>query len=482
LASRFGERARERTRLLLRRTAALPHLLPHNGQHTTETDAPVPAEDSGHGPGPMVPDDARVLQVLDLAIRVGEVLLSSGEGVAETTAIMLRVADSSGLPSCDVDITFTSITISCHRGMVALPVTTMRLVRYRSLDLTRLAEAERLIQQLERGRCDLTEAAAELDRITGAKHPYPRWVATAAWAAMAASVALLLGGGWGAASVAFVATAAMDRAGRLLNRYGLPIFFQQLVGAFLATGITALVMFTGILPSTRPSLVVAAALTVLLSGLSVVGAARDGIDGFFLTAAGRAAEISMFSAALLAGVVLALKGAVHFNVELAVAGPLPISSGSALLQVSAAGMTAGCFALAGYSPVRHLPAAAATGAAGWAIHQLMQQLGLGPVVSTGIAAVVLGSGAGLLRRFTGVPALVISLAGITPLLPGLTAYQGFYQLAVTGVTDGLVTVMLALAIGGALAGGVSLGEWVTSRLLLPRDDRLGAAALGSLGK
>jgi hypothetical protein len=38
---------------------------------------------------------------------------------------------------------------------------------------------------------------------------------------------------------------------------------------------------------------------------------------------------------------------------------------------------------------------------------------------------------------------------------------------VTGVTDGLVTVMLALAIGLALAGGVALGEWVTNTLKPP---------------
>ena len=41
-----------------------------------------------------------------------------------------------------------------------------------------------------------------------------------------------------------------------------------------------------------------------------------------------------------------------------------------------------------------------------------------------------------------VPPLVVALAGISPLLPGLTAYRGFYQLSVEGVADGLVTVTL----------------------------------------
>ena len=72
------------------------------------------------------------------------------------------------------------------------------------------------------------------------------------------------------------------------------------------------------------------------------------------------------------------------------------------------------------------------------------------MAAAGVAATVVGLAAGLLRRGRGrggVPPLVVTLAGITPLLPGLTAYRGFYQLAVEGVADGLVTVTLALASG-----------------------------------
>ena len=59
-----------------------------------------------------------------------------------------------------------------------------------------------------------------------------------------------------------------------------------------------------------------------------------------------------------------------------------------------------------------------------------------------------------------VPPLVVTLAGIIPLLPGLTAYRGFYQLSVEGLADGLVTITLALAIGLALAAGVALGQFL----------------------
>jgi uncharacterized membrane protein YjjB (DUF3815 family) len=67
-----------------------------------------------------------------------------------------------------------------------------------------------------------------------------------------------------------------------------------------------------------------------------------------------------------------------------------------------------------------------------------------------------------------VQSLVVTLSGITPLLPGLAAYRGFYQLAVQGVTDGLVTVTLALGTGLALAAGVALGDFVTRPRLARR--------------
>jgi uncharacterized membrane protein YjjB (DUF3815 family) len=144
--------------------------------------------------------------------------------------------------------------------------------------------------------------------------------------------------------------------------------------------------------------------------------------------------------------------------------------------VLAAGSAAAAFALAGYAPLRSVLVAGLAGAAGWATYGLAAQVAaFGPVAATGIAAVVVGAAAGLLRRRGGVGPLVVTLAGITPLLPGHTAYRGFYQLAVEGVAEGLVTVTLALGIGLALAAGVTLGDFLTR----PRAPRGGAGDPGA---
>jgi uncharacterized membrane protein YjjP (DUF1212 family) len=412
--------------------------------------------------GPRVPDDARVQQVLDFCMRVGEVLLSSGESADETSRTMLRLAAVSGLSAVDVDITFTSITMCCHRGMSAAPVTSMRLVRYRSLDLTRLEEVARIIERLERAELDLETAATELFDAVNAPHPYPRWVATAGWAGLAGSIALLLGAEPLTALVAFLVTAFIDRLGRLLNRWGLPAFFQQVVGGMVATGATLALFSVGMFPpGTRPSLVVAASITVLLSGLSVVGTVQDAISSYYVTSAGRAAEIMLLSAGLLTGVVLALKIGFEFGVALEVAGELPTGVAQFGISAFAGALAAASFSLAGYARPRPLLAAGLAGAAGWGTYgALTQVVALGPVAATGAAAVVVGLATGLLRRVGGVSPLVVTLAGITPLLPGFTAYRGFYQLAVEGLAEGLVTVTVALGIGLALAAGVAFGDFV----------------------
>ena len=197
--------------------------------------------------------------------------MSSGAGASDATATILAITSRYGLVNCEVDVIFTSITVCYHRGSDAAPLTSLRVVRSRSLDYTRLALAESLVREIIEHRISAPAAHAKLMRIAHARHPYPRWLATAAWSGVAASVAVLVGGDPMVALVAAVITAGIDRVGRVLNRRALPFFFQQLVGGALATAAALLVVHSGLLPSSpKPAIVIASAITVLLSGLSVV--------------------------------------------------------------------------------------------------------------------------------------------------------------------------------------------------------------------
>ncbi|HEV7973491.1 threonine/serine ThrE exporter family protein [Amycolatopsis sp.] len=410
--------------------------------------------------GPKVPDDSTVNFVLDLSLRIGEVQMSSGAGASDVTATIIALTSALGLPHCEVDVIFTSITVTCHRGTDMAPVTALRVVRSRSLDYSRLNAAEMLVQQITRGNVSAEEAQTQLQEITTAPHPYPRWVATLAWGGLAAFITLLLGGGPDVAAVAFVISAVVDRLGRLLNRFALPFFFQQVVGGLFATLSAMFIVSSDLLTTDKPTLVVAAAVTVLLSGLSTVSAVQDAITGYNVTAAGRTMETVLMTAGLISGVVLALKIAVLLGLERT---PLPevLTSTPQQLPIVVLGGAgaAACFALASYSALRALLVAAVAGAIGAAVYGGLVLAQLDAVSASAIAATLVGFCGGVLARRLKVTPLVVAVSGITPLLPGLSTYRGLYQL---GVEPGgnISTLMTAVAVGLALAAGVVLGEYL----------------------
>lgn len=452
---RDGERSNHQTR------SHRPNLLRRRAWQILEAPtAEQPAVDIEEAMGPKPPDDSTVNFVLDLALRIGEVQMSSGAGASDVTATIIALTSALGLPHCEVDVIFTSITVTCHRGTDMAPVTALRVVRSRSLDYTRLTQAEILVRKIVRGNIGAEEAQAELQRITTAPHPYPRWVATAAWGGLAAFITLILGGGIDVALVALVISAVIDRLGRFLNRFALPFFFQQVVGGLVATLSAMAIVSSDLLTTDKPTLVVAAAVTVLLSGLSTVSAVQDAITGYNVTAAGRTMETALMSAGLIAGVVLALKIALLLGLPRT---PLPevVSSSPQqlpLIVIGSIGASA-CFALASYSTLRGMVVAGAAGSIGGAVYGALTLTDFDAVSSSAIAATLVGFCGGVLARRLKVTPLVVAVSGITPLLPGLSTYRGLYQL---GVQPGgeISTLMTAVAVGLALAAGVVLGEFL----------------------
>ncbi|WP_374727432.1 threonine/serine exporter family protein [Haloactinomyces albus] len=429
--------------------------------------------------GPELPDESTVHLVMDLGLRIGEVQMASGAGASDVSATITGVTNAYGMPHCEVDVIYTSVTVSCYRGTEFLPITSMRVVRNRSLDYTRLAEVEDLVRRITDGGISASDAYAELDRITTAPHPFPRWVATLAWAGMAASLSVLLGGGASPMLplVAATATAMVDRVGRLLNQRALPPFFQQTVGGAIATSIALASVATGLLANA--ALAVAANIIVLLSGMTVVGSMQDAITGYNVTAAGRIAELALTSAGLISGVVLALYSATRILGADTIGGGIELQDiGSAQIgypvlqlpvQAIAGASTSACFALASYSPPRPLVVAGAGGAVAASVYAVMTLGTLSTILASAVATTVVGFLGGIIARRLRIPALVIAVSGVAPLLPGLSTYRGLYELSVQGDPAGMSTLMLAAATGLALGAGVVLGEYLTQ----PVRTRLG---------
>jgi hypothetical protein len=121
-------------------------------------------------------DQRTARAVIDLAMRVGETLLSTGASASDVVATVLRLIDAYGLRSVHVDVTFTSISVSYHRGPDADPMTVMRGVKVRSADLTRLERLQTLVRDIAQEPVEIDVARARFDDLIKSPHPYRRWV------------------------------------------------------------------------------------------------------------------------------------------------------------------------------------------------------------------------------------------------------------------------------------------------------------------
>ncbi|WP_410871778.1 threonine/serine exporter ThrE family protein [Nocardia sp. A7] len=428
-------------------------------------------------PTPLQPidlaDDAEVSRVLDLAVRVGEVVLAAGTGVGDTTAQVRFIASTYGLNNCDIDVTFDAIRIWADRGTRLPPASDMRVVKYRSLDFTRLAAVDRLTRRIRSQLVPVDQAHAALDELISSRHPYPRWVSTAGWSLLAAAIAVLLGGGFMLAAISFATTAVIDVVNRVLHQLGLPLFFQHMIGGVIAAApAIALAAFSDHWRADA-ALIVAAGITVLLSGLQLVGSVQDAITGAPITAAARMLEVVMMTAGIVAGIGLALR----VSTMMGIAVPqIAASAGRDIeylpIKLIAGAVAAIAFALACYAERRALVAAGLSGAGGTMAFLGAQYIGFGPVVASGLAATLIGLAGGLMARRALTPPLVVAAAGITPLLPGLKVYRGLYALLDDETVLGFGQILGAFGVGCALAAGVILGEWfdrLLSRRGAPRD-------------
>ena len=104
------------------------------------------------------PGDVVSGRALDLVLRVGELLLASGEATERVNESMLSLAVAYELPRVEVSVTFTVISVSVHPGKGALPVTGGRAIRRRIPAYWRLVALHALIQEASLGMLDVEEA------------------------------------------------------------------------------------------------------------------------------------------------------------------------------------------------------------------------------------------------------------------------------------------------------------------------------------
>jgi uncharacterized membrane protein YjjP (DUF1212 family) len=405
-------------------------------------------------------DTKDVYQTLDLCLRIGEMLLSSGAGAADVTAAMLSVARAAGLRTPTADVTFTSLAMTYQPSVDDPVIIQMRQVTHREIDYEDLTVVDHLVRDFLAGVVTRDEARKRMAQLVSSGHRRPRWAVTVGWGVMGAGVGLLLGGRVLVPVIAFVAAAGIDVLQRQLSRRRLPSFYQQVAGGLFATLVAVAAAAAG--SEVDPSRVVTAGIIMLLAGIGFMGAIQDALTGFPLTAGARILEAVLATAGVIAGVSGGLTVGRMVGVDLGSLDPGAAGWSELPLMTVGAAICAGAFAFASYSPLRALLPIAAAGALGEVAYYLSATQGFGRAWSSAVAAILIGVVSYSLAGRVRVPPLVVVVSAIVPLLPGLSIYRGLSLLAAGG--NGILSLVNAAAIAIALASGVILGEYMAQPL------------------
>ena len=425
-----------------------------------------------------------VPRILDLTLRIGELLLASGESAEDVEAAMLGVSHAYGLDRCEPQVTFTLISISYQPSLTEPPVTSTRVVRRRGSDYTRLAAVYRLVADITGEMTSVEDAYRRLAGIRRNRHPYPGWLLSLATGLLAGAATLLVGGKADpqAALVfvtAFLAAIVGDRLAWAVADRGLPEFYQFVVAAMpaAALGVILTLGHSGL----RGSVVITGGLYALLPGRALVAAVADGLTGFYITAAARLLEVLYLVVGIILGVLLVLYVGVKFGADLHPEQSLTPHSLPALQLPSAMALTL-FFAVLLQSSRQVLPMVTLLGGVGWSIYGVLySDAHVSPIIATGIAAGMVGLFGQLASRYRYASSLPYVTAALGPLLPGSAIYLGLLSLARGEPLTGLVAVSRAAALALALAVGVNLGGEV-ARLFLKVPQGEGPAVVRRAAK
>ncbi|GAB2501159.1 threonine/serine exporter family protein [Nocardiopsis aegyptia] len=401
--------------------------------------------------------DARAM---DLVLRVGELMLASGEGTEAVSEAMLSLSVAFELPRSEVSVTFTTITLSTHPGGDHPPVTGERVVRRRTLDYFRVNELHTLVQQSALGLLELEDAAARLSQIRRARMPYPNWMIAIGFGLIASSASIMMGGGVVVAAVAFLATVLGDRTSVFLARRGVAEFYQMVAAAAVAAtiGVGLLWVSSELALGLQAGAIITGNIMALLPGRPLVSSIQDGISGSYVSSAARLLETFFILGAIVTGVAAVAYTAQEIGVAIDLESlPSAGTSMEPLVLVGAAGI-AMAFAISLAVPPRMLPAIGVLGVMIWIIYAWLRSATDVPaVVGTVAGAIAVGVVGHWLARYTRRPVLPYLVPSIAPLLPGSILYRGLIEITQGTAVFGLLSLVEAVMVALALGAGVNLG-------------------------
>lgn len=425
------------------------------------------------------PGDEAIPEVLDFAARIGELMLRCGAGAAQVEGSVVAVAAAYGLRRFEMDLTMQSLLLQA-RDAAGESHTLLRVARTTRPDHARLVAIHELVETIVSGSLELGEAEGLLREIKAAPRTFRTWVVWVARACLAAAVAAMVGANVTATLITFLVVMLVSLVHRATLRVWLPEFYESAIVAASSTAFAWLAYAAGAqgwidVGQRDFAYIVAGGIVALLPGRALASAVEDVLSTYAVTGAGRFASVFISLLGLIIGVALAISVTLQITTSLGVGFATPDALRLELASASVpvvliGGFVVGASGAATLQTRRKLVLPVGlVGLLGLACSLVgTRVLVIGPVTTTGVAAVVIGVVGTFVARGMGAPAMTVVVPASFGLLPGLTIFLGLYEMvgqdtagALT-LQSGMTTLLTAGAVLMAIATGTTLGEILAS--------------------
>lgn len=394
---------------------------------------------------------------LDLLLDTGQLLIQSLADSNRIDRNLRRVAVFMGIPSdrFHMHINYTTLMINISSGSHS--VTKFRKCSNHGVNMDMLAEISKLSWRALEKKYSLDQYEDDLKKITKAKRHYPRWLVVLAIGFACGGFCKLFGCDWPAFFVTSIASAVAVFCRQEMHHRHYNMYMIVAISAFIAVFIAGLASFLHI--SDTPHHPIFASVLFLIPGVPIINCLDDMIDGFTIVGVTRAVIVSITLGAISFGMIFALKslGLVDYGAT------LTPPHGWVIIGFAAAVAALG-FAILFNVPVHTLIVCAIGGAVAVIMRNLLiQNAGLSLPLSSFCGALTVGFASIYLIHKVHVPAKVIAIPPVIPMVPGVLMYKamiGILSLDASGGAEQLPMLLQTIESGitaGMTVLGLSLG-------------------------
>ncbi len=406
------------------------------------------------------------MRALRLVMTMAEQLLSMGVAARDVVQLALGVTDTYCTRRVHIDISYTLITVSQDRGNDREPLTLVRTIVLDDVNYRVIQAIQSLALTIRDTHLPLDEAERMIDEIVYQPKHNSRWVIYTAGGVVSAGVVLLYNGSPLMIGMSFITGFLATGMLRWMARVGLSTFYSQIAAALCITLVAVIMVRLNALLhlAINPTLFVIGGIVLLVAGMMTVGAFQDAIDEYYVTANARILKVIMATGGIVIGVITGLYIAARFSIRFP-ATPDQLVLASPHTQYLGALIIAAAFAARNHAAVFGTIVSGGVGMLGWWISRLVLATGLGTTIASGVAAATIGLMATFVSRFWRFPSLAIIGAGIVPLVPGLSLYNGLLGVATRSPGNpefmaAIAVLLQAFMIALAVASGATLGNMI----------------------